>query len=320
MHKRFSKIINSPLNYPILFFILIILIGSMVLYFCPNKSAMPRSYTDSIFTATSAACVTGLSVVDIGTSFDFWGQLTILCLMQMGGLGIMTFTSLSLYLWRQKTTITDRIAVGQVLLHDPKFNLGTFLVEIFSWTFIIEAVGALSLYWASPKSFSPFSAVFHSVSAFCNGGFSLFQDNLQAWKGDWGVNAVFMALIIIGGIGFSVFIEYKTYLSHRLTHWKSDVKPRLSWYSKMVMKTTIFLILFGGAMLFISEFIGYDRMMAIDDAFLTALFQSVTCRTAGVQHTGHREHDQCLASFSSSSDVYRRRTRLLRRRDQGHHV
>jgi trk system potassium uptake protein TrkH len=193
----------------------------------------------------------------------------------------MTFTSLSIYLWRRRTTITDRIAVGQALLHDTSFNLGTFLIEIVSWTVVLEAAGAVTLFLLDPVAFSPFSALFHAVSAFCNAGFSLFSTSLMQWKGDWGINLVFIVLIVIGGIGFSVFIELKNYLKKCFRFRKPPRDCAPSWYTGIVVRTSLFLILFGWTTLYAAEFVGYNRMIALDDAILTALFQSVTSRTAG---------------------------------------
>lgn len=275
------KSINTPIIFPIIFFTLIIFFGSVLLHFCEKSKIASLSWTDSIFTATSAACVTGLAVVDTGSYFTIFGKSIILCLMQIGGLGIMTFTSLSIYLWRRKTTITDRIAVGQTLLHDPRFNLGKFLIEIVSWAFIIEAIGAALLYILAPTAFSPFSAIFHSVSAFCNAGFSLFTDSLTGWKGEWRINIVFITLIFVGGIGFSVFIEFKNALLQALKLAGPRSSNRISWYAQLVFRTSLFLILFGWITIYFSEFVGYNKMMVLDDAILTALFQSVSARTAG---------------------------------------
>lgn len=275
------KLNPPPIVYPIIFFIIVILSGAVFLHSSEKNKIDSISWTDSVFTATSAACVTGLAVVDTGSYFTLFGKIIILCLIQIGGLGIMTFTSLSIYLWRRRTTITDRISVGQMLLHNPQFNLGTFLVEIVLWTFIIEVLGALLLFGVAPDSFTPFSALFHSVSAFCNAGFSLFSDSLVQWKGKWGINLIFIILIVTGGIGFSVFLEIKDYLERLLK--KQNFKPgkNLSWHAEIVLKTTLFLILMGWVSLYLTEFVGYKRMMATDDAILTALFQSVTSRTAG---------------------------------------
>ncbi len=275
------KIISSPIIFPIIFFVFVILSGSILLHISERMRVDSLSWTDSIFTATSAACVTGLVVVDTGSYFTAFGKTVILCLMQIGGLGIMTFTSLSIYLWRRKTTITDRIAVGQVLLHDTRFNLGKFLIEIVSWTVVIEVVGAVLLYLKAPAVFSPFSAIFHSVSAFCNAGFSLFADNLMAWKSVWWINLTFIVLIFIGGIGFSVFIEFKNYVLRILMFRPFRHGRGVSWFAKIVFRTSLFLIALGWVAIYLSEFVGYNRMLAPDDAILTALFQSVTSRTAG---------------------------------------
>ncbi len=276
---KFLDLIRSPIVLPIFFFMFVILLGSIALHGTAKDNMEALSWTDAVFTATSAACVTGLTVVDTGSYFTTFGQWVIMLLIQIGGLGIMTFTSISIYLWRRKTTITDRIAVGQVLLHDARFNLGRFLIDIVKWTFLIEAVGAILLYLMEPRAFTPMSAVFHSVSAFCNAGFSLFTDSLNDWKGEWGINMVFMVLIILGGIGFSVFIESKEFVTGLVR--RSTGRKRLSWYALIVLKTSLFLIVLGWAGIYFAEYIGYNRMMATDDAVLTALFQSVTARTAG---------------------------------------
>jgi len=278
---KIYKILHSPIILPIIFFIFVIILGSIFLHSFDNSKTQTITWVDSIFTATSATCVTGLSVVDTSTYFTIYGKIIILLLMQIGGLGIMTFTSLSIYLWTRRTTITDRIAVGQILLHDPKFNLGKFLIEIVSWTFIIEFIGALLLYSLDPIDFSPFSAFFHSVSAFCNAGFSLFSNSLVKWKGSLSINFVFMALIILGGIGFSVFIELKYCLITCIKMRSFHSFKKLSWYSKIVIKTTIILIITGWISIYISEYVGYNRIMSMEDALLTSLFQSVTSRTAG---------------------------------------
>ena len=259
----------------------VILAGAILLHGSEQSNVDSLSWTDAIFTATSAACVTGLVVVDTGAYFTLFGKIILLGLMQIGGLGILTFTSLSFYLWKRRTTITDRIAVGQVLLHDAGFNLGTFLIEIVSWTFAIEAGGALLLYLMAPDAFSPFSAIFHSVSAFCNAGFSLFSDSLVQWKGQWGINLVFMVLIVLGGIGFSVFVEVRNALMKSLRFRSPSPGRGISWYSKIVLRTSLFLIGLGWISIYLAEFVGYNRMAVPDDALLTALFQSVTCRTAG---------------------------------------
>ena len=273
---------NLSMVLPILFFAVVIIVGAIFLHMAEAKETDALSWTDAFFTSTSAACVTGLIVVDTGSYFTLFGKVIVLALIQIGGLGIMTFASLSIYLWRRKTTISDRITVGQVLTQDTGFNLGKFLMEIVAWTFAIELAGAVFLYMLSPAAFSPFSALFHSVSAFCNAGFSLFSDSLMAWKGNWGINLVFILLIFFGGIGFSVFVEVRTRALKIFTpRNKRTARRYVSWNARVVIRTSLLLILIGWLAIFISEYVGYNRMVAPDDMVLTALFQSVTCRTAG---------------------------------------
>jgi trk system potassium uptake protein TrkH len=278
---RTRKLSYSPLLLPIIFFSLFIVVGALLLLGSEVDRAKPLSWTDAFFTATSALCVTGLAVVDTGSYFTRFGQLIILFLIQIGGLGIMTFTSLAFYLWRQRVSFTDRIAVGQSLLHDPKFHLGKFLIQLVAWTFFTEFLGAGLLFFLAPDKFSPFSALFHAVSAFCNAGFSLFASSLMEWQGHWRINLVFIGLIFLGGIGFSVLVELQAYGTQLFKPKRGKTRQKLSWHSKIVIQTSMLLVVFGWVGIYLAEYVGFSRMMVADDAVLTSLFQSVTCRTAG---------------------------------------
>ena len=165
-----------------------ILSGAVLLHSPWSCQGGRVSFLDALFTATSAVCVTGLTVVDTGSTYSRTGQTIILLLIQTGGLGIMSFSSLALYLWKKKISLTDKIAVGQSLLNNASFHLGRFLVQIAAVTLLIELFGALLLFFSDPQGFPPFSALFHAVSAFCNAGFSLNSDNLMRWQGSWAVN------------------------------------------------------------------------------------------------------------------------------------
>lgn len=240
------------------------------------------SLLDSVFTATSAVCVTGLAVVDTGTFFSRTGQSVILALIQLGGLGIMTYASLVIYLLGKKVSASDRIAVSQTLIHDPSFNIGQFIVGVVSAVLSIEAVGALLLYCMDPIGFYPFSAIFHSISAFCNAGFSLYADSLTAWRDHMGINAVFMALIIMGGLGFYVMTELWRKLCNVLRRNKGKIAAHaLTWHTRIVLETSLFLIIAGTAVIYLTE--NFRAHVGHGDGIseLTALFQSVTCRTAG---------------------------------------
>ncbi|MDH3360210.1 MAG: ATPase [Desulfobulbaceae bacterium] len=270
-----------PYALPILFFGGVIIIGAALLHSSISLTCAKISWMDAIFTATSATCVTGLSVVDTGTFFSRFGQSVILTLIQVGGLGIMTFTGLAFYLWRRHVSLSDRIAVGQSLLHDPAFHLGKFLIRIVIWTLTIETVGAFLLFIQAPQDFTPYSALFHAISAFCNAGFSLYSDSLTAWHDNIGINLVFMLLIILGGIGFSVLVELQGCASNKCRRSITKQGRKLSWYAQVVIKTTIFLIIFGWVTIYTAESIGFSSNIPQKEALLTSLFQSITCRTAG---------------------------------------
>lgn len=276
------KKLLSPLALPIYVFAAATFIGAGLLRSPASHAGPTVSFLDALFTATSATCVTGLAVVDTGTAYSTFGQAVILMLIQLGGLGIMTYASLFFYLWRRRVSLTDHIAVGQSLLQDPSFHLGHFLLRVVACVAVIEALGALFLFLLDPVGFSPFSAVFHSVSAFCNAGFGLFPDSLMRYRGNAGVNAVVMLLIILGGLGFTVLVELYRLARQRMRS-RGRLVPRLglSWYSRTVLSTSAFLILAGTVLIYLGE--PHDGVPGAGraDALLAALFQSVTCRTAG---------------------------------------
>lgn len=270
----------SPYWLPVWFFAGTIFAGALALHLDVSHPGGPLSFLDALFTATSAMCVTGLAVVDTGSHFSSFGLDVILLLIQLGGLGIMTFTTLVIHLLGRHVSLNDRIAVGQSLLRDPSFSLQKFLARVVIGTLLLEAAGALCLWLMDPEGFYPYSAIFHSVSAFCNAGFSLYSDSLTHWAGDVGINTVFMALIVAGGLGFYVLNECaskgKAHATKLFTG-RGRV-PRFSWHSSIVLRTSFFLIAVGAVVIFLAEGVS-DK--GVGQSVLTALFQSVTCRTAG---------------------------------------
>jgi len=259
-----------------------ILIGSGLLVL-PVSLARKCSlvWTDALFTAASATCVTGLTVVDTGAVFSPVGHLIILLLIQIGGLGIMSLTSLAMYLFRQRVSLTDRIAVGQNLLQDPSFHLGRFLLRIVSWTLAIELIGAGFLFLFTDGVMSFPSALFHSVSAFCNAGFALYGDSLCRWEDNFSVNMVFIVLIVLGGIGFFVMTDVVQWLTQRFRSIHKKSGTRLTWYSVVVLRTSFFLIIIGALSIFIAEWVVQTHEQSMHAALLASLFQAVSCRTAG---------------------------------------
>jgi len=264
-----------PFFLPVGTFMLAILAGTVLLR---ATTVLPQGlpWTDALFMATSAVCVTGLATVDTGTAFSPEGHWVLMGLFQLGGLGIMTYTSLVFYLWRRRVSLTDRLAVGQALLQDPSFHLGRFLIRVVRTVLIIELAGAVLIYVLAPEGMGVFGALFHAVSAFCNAGFSLFPDSLMQWQGAVGMNIVFMLLITFGGVGFAVLDECLL-----LARGVRFGRRGLSYPSRVVLGTSA-LFTFGGAVLiFVSELAGGTQGHSVADTALGALFQSVSCRTAG---------------------------------------
>ncbi|QJB54887.1 potassium transporter TrkG [Pseudodesulfovibrio sp. zrk46] len=273
----------SPYWLPVWFFAGAILAGGLMLHLDASHPGGSLSLLDALFTATSAMCVTGLAVVDTGSYFSRFGQNVILLLIQMGGLGIMTFTTLFLHLLGKHVSLNDRLAVGQSLLRDPSFSLGKFLTRIVVATFILEGGGALALWLMDPVGFHPYSAIFHSISAFCNAGFSLYSDSLTQWSDHWGINTIFMVLITAGGLGFYVLNECASIAKKAVLdpHALRKKAYLLSWHSEVVLKTSILLVVVGTVVIFVAEGLANNAPETLSERFLTSLFQSVTCRTAG---------------------------------------
>lgn len=277
-----QKKLSSPFWVPIYAFALTILGGALILMldFCHPGEKL--SFINALFTATSAVCVTGLAVVDTGSFYSRAGQDVILALIQMGGLGIMTYASLVMYLLRHKVSASDRVAVSQTLLHDPSFNLATFIIGVIVAVLSVEMTGAILLNSMDPVGFHPYSAVFHSVSAFCNAGFSLYPDSLTRWQGHLGINLVFAVLIIMGGLGFYVLAECAGKIRGLVIRKKKPVKAHFfTWHTKIVLETTFYLIVFGTLVLLLAEKVGDPNWNDFFSVSLTSFFQSVTCRTAG---------------------------------------
>lgn len=241
------------------------------------QSSERLSAIDALFTATSATCVTGLKVVDTGSRFSILGQIVILLLIQFGGLGIMTMVALFATMLGRRITIRDRLVVQEALKHSTLEGILVLLKYVLILTLTIEGVGAALLYlrWARDGSVSHplYYAIFHSVSAFCNAGFSLFRDSFVGYRGDIGVNLTMIFLIILGGLGFTVLLNIRRY------RFK---KPEVfSLHTKVVLATTGILILVGTAVLFLLEFRNTLSTLPLGQKVLGALFQSVTPRTAG---------------------------------------
>ncbi len=283
--------VSWPFVLPVAGFAVTILVGTLLLWWSPSHAGAPVALVDALFIATSCVCVTGLATIDIATVFSPFGQSVMMALMQLGGLGITTYTSLFFYLLTKRVSLTDRLAVGGALLHDQSFHLGRFLIRIALMIFGIEAAGFLAFYLMEPSRIGLFNAAFLAVSSFCNAGFAPWTDNLIGFQQHAGVNITVMLLIIFGGLGFAVIDEVRFRLGERARYALARLRSRqtpaarpgpLSFQAQLVLKTTAFLV-FGGALcFFLSEyFLNKEDFFEPSKVILPSFFQSVTCRTAG---------------------------------------
>jgi len=250
------------------------------------------SWVNALFTATSSVCVTGLIVVDTGTHFSLFGQIVVLLLLQIGGLGIMTLATFLLLLLGKRLSLRDRAVVRESLTQIHISDIGSLLKTVLRFTLLVEGIGTLLLFirflflfvgqpelplhLAVPKAL--YFAIFHSVSAFCNAGFSPYSESLMGFRSDPSMMAIMMTLIVIGGLGFLVVRDLGGWIKSRNSHRKG---PRLMLHTRVVLITSICLLI-GGTFVFHaleSRHTGLDTGRGT--GWISALFLSVTSRTAG---------------------------------------
>ena len=275
-HRR--KNLTPPLVV-IIGFLSVISAGTILLLL-PWSTASGKSpgFITALFTATSATCVTGLIVVDTGSYFSLFGQSIILALIQLGGLGIMTLSTAFTLLLGRKMTVREKVILGDVFNYTRYDFLQTLLKSILLMTIFIEALGFLSFYISfarhMPRAKAAYFSLFHSISAFCNAGFSTFSDSFMGMRTDVPVNLTLVILIVLGGVGFTVLLDLR-----QLFFWR---RPRkFSFHTRLVLSTTAFLTVLGAVLIFFFEFWGPLSGLGIRDKIFGAIFQSVTARTAG---------------------------------------
>ncbi|MCB2186733.1 MAG: hypothetical protein KQJ78_09965 [Deltaproteobacteria bacterium] len=260
-------------------FACLILAGAALLELPFCQAGAPVSRLDCLFTAASAVCVTGLITVDTARVWSGWGQLVIAGLIQLGGLGIMTFSVALLHLVGKKPSARSHHAIRGALGTVPAAELGRLTRDVLVYTVVLEAVGAGLLYLSFRRDFPPVEAAaqaaFHAVSAFCNAGFSLFSNNLMNYRGDWLVNLVVMGLIVAGGLGFLVLRELRAQFAPGGAR-----RRRLSLHTRLVLFTSSGLIVVGWLVLmFLEHAYGGGRVWG--GSPWAALFLAITPRTAG---------------------------------------
>ncbi len=267
--------------------------GSLLLTLPPAVTDIADvSYIDSLFTMASAVCVTGLTVNDVPTTYTQFGHGVILAGIQLGGVGIMTIAAIGLA-FSDNTSLRNQLRYAAMLDARTLADLRSVVAGILVGTFVIEAVGTLLLWLlltGDPRlgeQSALWMAVFHAISAFCNAGFSLFPGNMTQFAGDFGVQAVIMGLIVLGGLGFPVIMELVRHAWRRMVRAIRPSTPapmRLSLATRVVAWTSLALIIVGALVVFALEF---SRSLAPAGEYgtgrriLGALFASVNARTAG---------------------------------------
>lgn len=275
----------KPFTLPIFSFALAIFIGGAFLCL-PISLNGEVNYLDSFFIATSAVCVTGLAPFDVFEVYNRLGQSVVLALMQLGALGIITFTTLIAWLAFKKIPLGDRVAVEQGLFYNPEFSLAAFIKRTLYIVFAIEALGAAAIFILYGDRINLFNAVFLSVSAFCNAGFAPWADSLEGFRQDCAFNFIMMALIVLGGLGFFVLDEcLKNFglAMKKLFSRKGEYIPiQLSYYSRLVIQTSIWFVLAGFFCIFIMGcFNPAFSQFTLAERIFAAFFESITSRTAG---------------------------------------
>ncbi|MDZ4121463.1 MAG: TrkH family potassium uptake protein, partial [Candidatus Cloacimonadaceae bacterium] len=257
-----------------------IMVGSVFLMLPAASTANKVTpFFDALFTATSATCVTGLIVHDTGSYFTIFGQLVILALIQIGGLGIMTISTAFALILGQRLTLKLENIMQNVVGGTTTLNLFQLLKNIVIVTLLIELVGAAFLFVGFSADYDPMRAayysIFHSVSAFCNAGFSLMPDSFVHYVGDPLMNLSLSFLIILGGLGFTVLIDIFRYI------FKTDKIRRLTLHTRIVLIMSSALLLIGFVAYFIAEYYYTMDGFGLKERFWGSWFQSVTTRTAG---------------------------------------
>lgn len=267
-------------------FLIPIGIGTLLLMM-PASSTHGLTFVDALFTAVSAMCVTGLSTINVGTELTAMGQFFLLTLIQIGGLGIMTLTITFASVFMGGLGIRERLLMAELLSADRFGQIKNLLLKICIFTFAIELTGAITLYFSEFQTFDQFSIraflvhVFHSISAFCNAGFSIYPEGLmqEGLQQNTAYLGTLMSLIVLGGLGFPVLVNLYELLKNQFRQHK--MFKVLSVTSKLVLTSTVFLLL-GGLLLFsLIESRESMRELPFSRQIFESLFFSVTSRTAG---------------------------------------
>lgn len=286
--KKFYKELNPPTVLALGFGGLILLGAILLNLSIASKSGESVGFINAFFTSSSAVCVTGLVVKNTAEHWTNFGHVVIISLIQMGGLGFMTMATIVALLLGKKITFTDRLVIREQLNQETMTGLVKLTKYVIWATFLIEGIGALIL----STKFIPiyglekgvWFSIFHAISAFCNAGFDIMGSSLEPYVGDLTLNLTLAFLVIIGGLGFSVYIDIS----------KNRKFSRLRIHSKLVIVMTVFLLVFGTISILLMEYNNPETMLNFSkkEKIVASFFQSAISRTAGfnsINLSGMRE-------------------------------
>ncbi len=286
--KLFKKLGAMPMIA--LSFVLVIVIGTILLSMPFTNVGSPKPLLDNLFVATSATCVTGLVPFVVVEQYNFWGQLVLIALMQIGGLGLMTLLGLILSLMKYKLFFAEKKMIQDVLSKGDLQDIPKFIKSIVKYTFIFEFTGFVLIATRFVPQFGwsqgIFKSIFLSISAFCNAGIdNLGATSLAAYASDPLINFVVGTLIITGGLGFIVWFELRT---HAETLFRRKIKLKkamkvLTVHTKFVLVVTLSLLLSGTVLIFLLEYNNPETLgqLPLGQKLMVSTFQSITLRTAG---------------------------------------
>jgi trk system potassium uptake protein TrkH len=286
VHKFITLLSLKPAQLMLMSFAGVIGFGTVLLLLpAATVAGENTDLAGAVFTATSATCVTGLIVYDTATHFTLFGQAVILGLIQIGGLGIMTFSMSLALMLRRGVSMKNESVMQDVLDQDTLMNIRRLVQFIVLMTLLLEATGAVALFFSWHDSFAGngqavWASVFHSISAFCNAGFSTFSDSLIGFDCSIPVNLIIGGLILLGGIGFVVIGDFYHAFKKKLNR-RDKSRHKFRVQSRLVLSWTGGLLLAGTGLFYWIERSSLLEGMSYDRALLISLFQSITTRTAG---------------------------------------
>lgn len=265
-------------------FVFVITLGSLLLYLPLSTVKGNMHFIDALFTATSAVCVTGLTVIDISKELTLFGRIVLITLIQIGGLGIMSISAIVLLFSVSKGSVRDRIRTLEMFNTQNKDIIQSTIKVIFLATFLIEFAGAISLFTVIKNDTGGvgkkiFYSLFHSISAFCNAGFSLYENSLHRFSNNITVSVTIGLLIILGGIGYPVLLTVLFAIKNKIMGKRYIIDTQTT----IVLFTTIILLLFGFLFIFFNEYDGVLKDLSLREKILISAFQSINPRTAGYE-------------------------------------